>query len=211
MNRTEDIKAPAKRRAPAKKPSAPQAKASAPKKTALLSPGTGRNPRAKSARSARQATLLKQIKIHSRRRSGVVTAASLLGVKITPQREVIHWAQWISIIRHGISPSAVDSLTGFLHISQADLSSTLNIPLRTLVRRKGAELLPSDETAKLVRMARVIERAEDVFEDTDAARVWLKTRNASLSGETPMSMLDTEVGAGAIMDTLGRIEHGVFA
>lgn len=211
MNPTEDIKTPAKRRAPAKTPAAKQATVSAPKKTALLSPSTGRNPRAKIATSSRKAALLKQIKIHGRRCSGEVTAASLLGVKMSPEMKAINWTEWVTIIRHGVPPSAVDALTGFLHISQGDLSDALDIPLRTLVRRKGAKLLPSDETAKLVRVARVIERAEDVFEDADAARGWMKSANASLSGETPMSMLDTEIGAGAVMDTLGRIEHGVFA
>lgn len=113
--------------------------------------------------------------------------------------------------RRGVSPSTVAKITDFMDITQKELSSILAIPERTLVRRKGAEMLPSDESGKLVRMARVIERAEDVFEDQDAARDWLKSANASLSGETPMSMLDTEFGAEAVLDTLGRIEHGVFA
>jgi hypothetical protein len=29
--------------------------------------------------------------------------------------------------------------------------------------------------------------------------------------QTPLSLLDTEIGAELVMDTLGRIEHGVFA
>ena len=40
---------------------------------------------------------------------------------------------------------------------------------------------------------------------------WLKATNASLSGQTPLSLVDTEIGAEWILDTLGRIEQGVFA
>ena len=39
----------------------------------------------------------------------------------------------------------------------------------------------------------------------------MKSPNASLGGVTPLSMLDTDLGAGSVMDTLGRIEHGIFA
>jgi len=54
-------------------------------------------------------------------------------------------------------------------------------------------------------------RGEDVFEDLDAAVDWLKSPNASLGGRTPLSLLDTDIGAESVIDTLGRIEHGVFA
>jgi putative toxin-antitoxin system antitoxin component (TIGR02293 family) len=57
----------------------------------------------------------------------------------------------------------------------------------------------------------VIERAEEVFEDFDVAIDWLKSVNASLAGATPLSLLDTDIGAENVMDTLGRIAHGVFA
>ncbi len=118
--------------------------------------------------------------------------------------------QWVQVIRHGIPSAAVDSLASTLHISQSELASALDIPLRTLARRKREGVFTSEESAKLVRLARVIERAEDVFENLDAAIDWLKTRNAALSGQTPLSLLDTDIGAEGVLDTLGRIEHGVF-
>ena len=72
-------------------------------------------------------------------------------------------------------------------------------------------LFNSEESAKLVRLARVVERAKNVFEDVEAALDWLKSANAALSGATPLSLLDTDIGAESVLDTLGRIEHGVFA
>jgi len=119
--------------------------------------------------------------------------------------------QWVSVIRQGIPSAAVDSLTRVLSITQAELAAALAIPDRTLARRKKEGMLNSEETAKLVRLARVIERAEETFEDIDAARDWLKSTNAALTGATPLSLLDTDIGAESVMDALGRIEHGVFA
>jgi putative toxin-antitoxin system antitoxin component (TIGR02293 family) len=119
--------------------------------------------------------------------------------------------QWISVIREGIPSAAIDSLTKTMRITQSDLAAALGIPERTLARRKKEGLLHSEESAKLVRLARVVERAEEVFENLDAALDWLKSNNAALSGVTPLSLLDTDIGAEAVLDTLGRIEHGVFA
>jgi putative toxin-antitoxin system antitoxin component (TIGR02293 family) len=119
--------------------------------------------------------------------------------------------QWVSVIRQGIPSVAVDALTQAMRITQAELAAALAIPDRTLARRKREGRFNSEETAKLVRLARVIARAEETFEDLDAARDWLKSANAALAGATPLSLLDTDIGAESVLDTLGRIEHGVFA
>lgn len=140
-----------------------------------------------------------------------ISVDDLLGGKRVLPVKPLSPLDWVSVIRRGISSSAVDSLTKFTRLSQAELSRALGIPERTLARRKREGKLNSEESAKLVRLARVIERAEEVFEDFDAAIDWLKSKNTSLSGSTPLSLLDTEIGAEGVMDTLGRIEHGVFA
>ena len=118
---------------------------------------------------------------------------------------------WVSVIRQGISSSAVEFLARTIHLTQSELATALGIPERTLARRKQEVTLNSEESAKLVRLARVVERAEVVFEDLETALTWLKTPNAALLRATPLSLLDTDIGAESVMDSLGRIEHGVFA
>ncbi|MEN8167499.1 MAG: antitoxin Xre/MbcA/ParS toxin-binding domain-containing protein [Pseudomonadota bacterium] len=140
-----------------------------------------------------------------------ISVDSLLGGKRVLPVTPLSPLDWVSIIRRGISSSAVDSLTKFTRISQAELSAALAIPERTLTRRKREGTLNSEETAKLIRLARIIERAEEVFEDFEIAIDWLKSANSTLSGATPLSLLDTDIGAESVMDTLGRIEHGIFA
>ena len=118
---------------------------------------------------------------------------------------------WIEVIRNGIPAAAVESLLKAMQVSQAELARALGIPERTLARRKREGVLNSEESAKLLRLARVVGRANEVFENAIAALHWLKSSNSSLSGATPLSLLDTDIGAESVLDTLGRIEHGVFA
>jgi len=141
----------------------------------------------------------------------VLTTEALLGGKARSRKQLLVPLDWVSAIRQGIPAAAVDALAANVRLSQAELAATLGIPERTLVRRKKEGVLNSEESAKLVRMARVVERAEGVFGDFDGALDWLKSSNASLAAVTPLSLLDTEFGAESVMDALGRIEHGVFA
>lgn len=118
---------------------------------------------------------------------------------------------WIDVIRQGISSGAVEALAKAIKLPHAELARALGIPERTLARRKREGILNSEESAKLVRLARTVGRANEVFEDPDAALHWLKSPNAALGGVTPLSVLDTDIGAESVLDTLGRIEHGVHA
>lgn len=136
---------------------------------------------------------------------------TLLGGRKVLQPKQRTALDWVLVIRQGLSSAAVDSLAKTIRVSQCELASALGIPERTLVRRKKEGTLNSEESAKLVRLARVVGRAREIFEDLDTAVDWLKSANAALAGATPLSLLDTDIGAESVMDTLGRIEQGVFA
>lgn len=140
-----------------------------------------------------------------------LSAASVLGgepVLHAMPRSVL---EWITLVRQGISASAVDAAMRVIGVGQTELARALDIPERTLARRKKEGTLNRDESGKLVRLAQVIERAVEVFEDEHAALNWIKSPNATLGGSSPLSLLDTELGSVAVANTLGRIEHGVFA
>ena len=118
---------------------------------------------------------------------------------------------WIELIRGGLPAAAMDALARGTGLSKADIAVAIGIPERTLARRKQEGRLHAEESARLVRVARVVARAEEVFEEPNTAMDWLRAANATLGGSTPLSLLDTDIGAEAVMNTLGRIEHGVFA
>ena len=94
-----------------------------------------------------------------------LSVEALLGGRRVLQIKPRSPLDWVEAIRRGIPAAAFESLLQVIRISQADMSTALGIPERTLARRKREGLFNSEESAKLVRLARVIERAEGVFEN----------------------------------------------
>ncbi len=143
--------------------------------------------------------------------SSFASAVNLLGGEEVLRARPREGMDWIPLIRQGLPSASVDAMVRITRIPRIELARALDIPERTLARRKRQGILSSEESSKFVRLARVVERAGLVFADRENALNWLQSPNASLGGVTPLSLLDTEIGADSVMDTLGRIEHGVFA
>jgi len=129
----------------------------------------------------------------------VLGGKGVLGIK--PQSSL----DWVGMIREGIPAAAVESILSAVRLSQSELAQALGIPERTLARRKREGVLNSEESSKLLRLARVVSRANAVFDDAAAAVDWLKSPNAALRGNAPLSLLDTDIGAESVLDSLGHI------
>jgi putative toxin-antitoxin system antitoxin component (TIGR02293 family) len=95
----------------------------------------------------------------------------------------------VDVVRQGISSQALDAMLTSIGLSQAELAQALDIPERTLARRKREGVLNREESAKLLRLARVVARTVEVFEGLDPALAWLKTPIAALEGATPLSRI----------------------
>ncbi|MGH7857479.1 MAG: antitoxin Xre/MbcA/ParS toxin-binding domain-containing protein, partial [Candidatus Binatia bacterium] len=63
----------------------------------------------------------------------------------------------------------------------------------------------------LYRLARVGAMAVRVLGSEEKAGRWLHRPNRALGNESPLSLLDTAIGAREVEDLLGRIEHGVVS
>jgi putative toxin-antitoxin system antitoxin component (TIGR02293 family) len=66
------------------------------------------------------------------------------------------------------------------------------------------------ETLK-IRLARVAAQAQNVFESADTATNWLKRPNRGLNGRAPIDLLDTDAGTEQVVESLDRIEYGVYS
>lgn len=140
-----------------------------------------------------------------------LTATRILGGVRTLHAHPSSANEWIELVRKGLPAATVEAVMESADVQQAELARALGIPERTLVRRKKEGILNPEESGKLLRLARVVERAAEVFEELQPALEWIKASNASLGGVTPLSLLDTELGANSVMQSLGRIEQGIFA
>ena len=73
------------------------------------------------------------------------------------------------------------------------------------------EIVMRRHNQRLYRVARVAAHAFGVFGTEDNAASWLRRPNRALGGQAPIHLLDTDVGARQVEDTLGRLEHGIVS
>jgi putative toxin-antitoxin system antitoxin component (TIGR02293 family) len=117
----------------------------------------------------------------------------------------------IQLIKVGLPLSALEGLRRKLDLPEESFAKKLGISRATLHRRKTAGKLAALESDRLVRFARLTERATEVLGSLEEARKWLKTPQRGLGGERPLDYAQTEVGAREVENLLGRIEYGVLA
>jgi putative toxin-antitoxin system antitoxin component (TIGR02293 family) len=114
----------------------------------------------------------------------------------------------IKIVRAGVSPYILVSASEHFGMSRNLFSKLIGISPATAERKiKSGSLLGQTESERLERIALIENEAEKVFGTSDMARDWLTKKNAAL-GDTPLSMLDTETGAGEVRKVLSAIAYG---
>jgi putative toxin-antitoxin system antitoxin component (TIGR02293 family) len=114
-------------------------------------------------------------------------------------------------VRRGLEYALLEALMEIFDLEREDLSRALDIPLRTLARRKLEKRLPPAESDRLARLARIAALATEALGGEEKAARWLKAPNRALGGEAPLGLLDTDAGSREVENVLGRIEHGVFS
>jgi putative toxin-antitoxin system antitoxin component (TIGR02293 family) len=91
------------------------------------------------------------------------------------------------------------------------IMALVNIPRRTLTRRKLEGRFAPEESDRLVRASRVYSKALQLFDgDSRAASHWLVAPQRGLGGQIPVAVSSTDVGAREVERLIDRLEHGVF-
>lgn len=112
-------------------------------------------------------------------------------------------------ISRGLSVDILVTLQARLQLSNLELSDLLMISPRTLDRRKKEKTLPSDESERSYRIARLTDLARQIFGSTEDAAAWFKRPNYALDNQKPIDLVKTEPGARLVERTLGQIRHGI--
>jgi len=134
-----------------------------------------------------------------------------LGGKQALHRQIMSVEEMTSFIRKGIPFTALTALASSAQLDLMKMSTVLMITPRTLARRRRNKRLTAEESDRVVRLARIVTRAREVFEDPEKAATWLKRPNRALRNTAPIDVLDTDLGAQSVETILGRIEHGVYS
>ena len=139
------------------------------------------------------------------------TIAETLGGKSVLKERLADYTAVIHRARAGLPYAALEAVAKRYEIPLATLARVIDLPARTLARRKKERRLSASESDRLVRVARVTAATEDVLDDRRKAGRWLQKPNRALGGAIPMDLLSSDLGADQVETILGRIDYGVYS
>jgi putative toxin-antitoxin system antitoxin component (TIGR02293 family) len=114
-------------------------------------------------------------------------------------------------VRKGLPYRAFDRFIANTQLTTSDAAELINVPTRTLARRKTEGRFQPDESDRLLRASRVLNRAIHLFEgDRIEAAHWLSRSSRALGGATPIDLARTEVGAIEVERLIDKLEFGVI-
>jgi putative toxin-antitoxin system antitoxin component (TIGR02293 family) len=111
-------------------------------------------------------------------------------------------------IREGFPQSVVEEVMRAAGLTLKELATSLDLSPRSLQRRRREGRLARYESDRLYRLARIVALAKQYLGDDAMATRWLRRPNRALGGSTPLQFIDTELGARAVENVLGRIAYG---
>jgi putative toxin-antitoxin system antitoxin component (TIGR02293 family) len=89
------------------------------------------------------------------------------------------------------------------------LGNVRSIPKSTLMRMlERRKRMAHGDSDRVYRLASILALAEEVIGDREKAQRWLRQPNLVLGNQTPLHVLETEIGARRVEQVLGRIAYG---
>jgi len=137
--------------------------------------------------------------------------ARLLGGRTALHRRIDSFEDFVVAIEDGLPSDAMRAMLDSGAVSAREISESVRIPERTLMRMQTKERIPADEGDKIYRLAYVVAAATKALGDRDKARKWLRRPNRALGGVIPLSLLGTQPGLQQVEQVLGRIEYGEYS
>lgn len=121
-------------------------------------------------------------------------------------------ARLYSVLRSGLPYDVFEHLAHCIDLNRSTLAEHLGIAPATLQRRLKVRRFNAEESDRLFRLAAIYKAALDLFEqDVEATRRWLAGPVTGLGDRRPLDMLIISAEAQAVLDLIGRLEHGVVA
>ncbi|MFV0605015.1 MAG: antitoxin Xre/MbcA/ParS toxin-binding domain-containing protein [Niabella sp.] len=118
---------------------------------------------------------------------------------------------FISLIRAGVSKKSLDYILTTTGITAVEMAGIIHTTDRTLRRYTSTQRLNPEQSERVIELATLYARGEEVFEGLNNFKLWMNTPVIALDNKKPKDFLDTSIGINYLLNELGRIEHGIFA
>jgi hypothetical protein len=104
----------------------------------------------------------------------------------------------------------VETLTGFLRITDAELAHILDVSPRTVERWKAGATFPQHESRqRLEALEALVHRLDESFKTPDGARLWLHAASGYFGGLKPIDAL-LRGRIDAVDAALEALDSGIF-
>jgi len=124
----------------------------------------------------------------------------------------MHLRELLRLIARGLPFDSIERLQKNVGFDIDVLTALVQIPRRTLTRRRSEGRFAPEESDRLVAAARLLSKALDLFEgNAEAARGWLLAPQLVLGGATPLDIAKTKTGAREVEILIDRLEQGIFS
>lgn len=117
----------------------------------------------------------------------------------------------LELTRRGIPKKSLVALSKKISFTFQELANIMHISERTLQRFEDDVMVKTEYSEKVIELAKLYARGEEVFGSLERFKVWMKTPSLFFKNDTPLSLLDTSIGFNLVFNELGRIEQGIFA
>lgn len=115
-----------------------------------------------------------------------------------------------SRVRAGLSYEAFERPRRVLNLPAWGAAKLVQIPPRTLARRKKSMRFEPEESDGPIRLSRLVGLALQLSEgDLEETRSRLTTAHTAMADQTPLEFATTEIGAREVENVIGRLEQGI--
>ena len=116
----------------------------------------------------------------------------------------------IALAKKGLPKRSVDVMAKSVGLTDREMARILNISERTFHRYKSDTMLDTAATERLLKLFLLYKKGEEVFENIEKFKSWVRHQHVLFGEKSPLDMLDTTTGFRLVEDELGRIEYGVY-
>ncbi|WP_080903129.1 antitoxin Xre/MbcA/ParS toxin-binding domain-containing protein [Parabacteroides sp. Marseille-P3160] len=114
--------------------------------------------------------------------------------------------------REGIGFDSFLSIAKNSSINMQEWSAILHFSERSMLRyKKEGKTFDPLQSEKIIQVALILQKGQEVFGDTAKFNNWLDTDNTALGKTKPKDLLDNSFGIQLIENELTKIEHGILS